>query len=157
MKKGTDMKVFVMRGLPGSGKSTWIERVRKDFGQGGSAVVSADHHHVKGGVYRFDPSKIRMAHDACLGSFLSAVREGKLAALFVDNTNVSVWELAPYVRLAELFNHEVEIIRIECDPLVAAKRNVHGVPAATVFRMWDALRSERLPGHWKETVELAVT
>jgi hypothetical protein len=67
----------------------------------------------------------------------------------VSNTNIRVWELAPYVRIAEAFGFEVRIMRMVCRPEVAIARGVHGVPVEQVWKMFTEM--ETLPAHWRET------
>lgn len=140
------MKVIIMRGIPGAGKSSWIRSISDD-----ATIVSADYFHVgKDGVYRFDPRNASAAHDQCLKRFLELVQGD--STVIVDNTNIRGWEIAPYYRVAEVSGADVSIVRIECDPYIAARRNAHGVPLKNVLDMWAALRAESLPPWWKETV-----
>ena len=74
--------------------------------------------------------------------------------VIVDNTNLTAWELAPYVRLAELYGYNYQILTFWCDPLVCAKRNVHGVPVDRIFCMNQTLLNEKLPPHWKHRIIL---
>lgn len=147
--------VYLMRSIPGGGKSTWVanEIARLYLRRGDYAVCSADHFFVRDNdqKYMFVPEKLGEAHTACLRSYLNALLE-RTKFIFVDNTNIHAWELAPYVTLAAVFGREATIVRVECDPFVALSRNVHGVPPQTVGRMWATLLAERLPAHWKETV-----
>ena len=54
----------IMRGLPGSGKSTIASRIQEQLPQ--VQVCSADHHFIdEEGEYRFDLSKLGAAHAAC--------------------------------------------------------------------------------------------
>lgn len=51
----------ILRGAPGSGKTTWALANRQT-----STLCSADHYFTgPDGVYRFDASKIGLAHAAC--------------------------------------------------------------------------------------------
>lgn len=138
------MKVTILRGLPGSGKSTLIAKEFPD-----ATVVSADHYFVdEAGVYRFDPARLKDAHGACLREFIHHVRGGNPRTIVVDNTNVCAWEMAPYAATAQAYGYEFEIVTIECDVETALKRNVHGVPEETIRRMADRLKTEELPPFW---------
>lgn len=150
------MKVYIMSGIPGSGKSTWIKQ-HSGIHPNDILICSADNFHVgTDGVYRFDPKNISHAHNYCLSQYLNFLNDGPerhrrsgVKALFVDNTNLAGWEIAPYYRLAEMMRYEVEIVRIWCDPLVAAQRNVHDVPMDRVFAMYQTMLRETFPPQWK--------
>jgi hypothetical protein len=128
------------------------------------------------GGYKFDPSKIGLAHQACFRKFLDALTstDGKTvlilrgipgagkstltrdiqADIVVDNTCTSVAEISPYVLAGEAFGYSVKIITLRCDPKIAAARNVHGVPAHAVERMAKTLDEEtkRIPPWWSHEI-----
>lgn len=138
------MQVKIMRGMPGSGKTTYA---KKNYP--GAVYCSADDYHTgTDGIYRFVPANTPRAHQACLRKFLDAVRDG-CELVVVDNTNTQAWEIATYYRLAELFDYEVEIVHARCPLEVCLQRQTHNVPILTMFRMWQAL-SVSLPPHWRE-------
>lgn len=139
------MKVYIMRGLPGSGKSSWVKNFCPT-----DTVCSADHFHTVNGEYRYDPKNAGAAHGACLRQFVRALDVGT-DVLVVDNTNTTAVELAPYVRLCEAFGIEYEIVNIACDFATACERNIHAVPPATIWNMHQNLMTERIPPYWKQT------
>ena len=146
------MKVFILRGLPGCGKTTWIEKQIRHLSDAEQITVcSADHFHMRDGKYQFDARNIGPAHNVCLDKFLRAC-EHSVACIYVDNTNISAWEFAPYYRLAEVLGYPVRILRIHCDPLVAWERNLHKVSLKTVLDMNHRLHNESLPPWWKEEI-----
>lgn len=139
------MRVIIMRGLPGSGKSTWLKRNEPT-----ALVCSADDFFVTDeGVYLFDSKKLPQAHQACMRKFLdaTAAREPLIA---VDNTNLSLWEVGGYVAVAEALGYSVEIIRINAWAEDCAPRNVHGVSLEAIKKM--SLRFEKALSWWKEKV-----
>lgn len=147
------MKVYIMRGLPGSGKTSWINR----YLPGNTNVFSADFYHMtEEGVYQFDPKRASHAHNECLRSYdiclMLEMEHHALLPVAVDNTNILAWELAPYVRLAEIRGFEYEILHFLCDPETSIKRNIHTVPATTILRMHQDLLREELPPWWKVQV-----
>lgn len=122
-------KAYIMSGIPGSGKSTYI---RENLPQ--AVVCSADYFHIVGGEYRFDPSRARDAHAWCLRRFVEACQDARNPVV-CDNTNTTVAALAPYVAVAQAYGYETEILVFDCSELDSIKRNVHNVPAATIKKM----------------------
>lgn len=144
-------QVVILRGVPGAGKSTLVAR---EFP--GCTVVSADHHFMVGGEYRFNPAELPAAHRACWLAFLAAMQSGA-ETIVVDNTSTSVAEVSPYVLPAEAHGYSVKIITLLCPPSVAAERNVHGVPPVAVGAMDARLRDSiaALPPWWDHEVRMA--
>lgn len=147
-------KVLVLRGLPGSGKSTFVEKLPKYSHH--YTVVSADHFFTRTGSYVFDPKKLGEAHAECFRYALKVLQGPECYnVLVVDNTNISSWEPSPYVQAAAAFGVECEIVTLWCDPVVAAQRNVHKVPLPVILRMYNRLLNEELPAHWKQRIEIS--
>jgi hypothetical protein len=119
--------LYLIRGLPGSGKSTLATQMLNcgmvDY------RFEADLYFVNPeGEYRFDPTKIKDAHKACQDATRQVLREGKSVA--VANTFTQMWELKPYLKLAEELGVQVSVITKEGD-----YGNIHGVPEEAITRM----------------------
>ena len=148
------MKVKILCGISGSGKSTYIS---KHFPK--AVVCSADHFFLAdNGEYVFDPQKLGAAHAYCLRKFVQHLQApdltgGQVGTLVVDNTNTSMQEIAPYAALATAYGHDTEIIVLQADPVEAHKRNRHSVPLKSVMGQFDRLRGleKSLPPWWKVT------
>lgn len=129
-----EKSVVIMRGCPGSGKSTYLSRYYP-----GAFVCSADEYYVdERGDYRFNPKEIKWAHLFCQNAFIAALKNS-LPLIAVDNTNTLAWEFEKYVQLARNYGYNVLIVRIEVDPEKAAKRNVHGVAKHKVLQMHERI------------------
>jgi predicted kinase len=142
--------VSILVGVPGSGKSHHTASLT------GAVVVSADHYFVEvgGGVYAFDPTKLGAAHGQCLRRYTEALQRGE-SHVVVDNTNTTTLEMAPYVSLALAYGYAVTIVRVTCDPAIAAARNTHGVPEGAIRAMHariEATFQTGLPPFWPVTV-----
>lgn len=147
--------VFILRGVPGAGKSRLARKLRK--GRKNCEVISADHYFTPFGLgtgqYRFDPAKLGEAHSWCLRSFLEYL-QWERRTVIVDNTNTTAVEIAPYAALALAYGYKVQVITIAANAREAARRNVHGVPVETVLRMTKRLKEEtpRLPPWWPHKI-----
>jgi predicted kinase len=137
------MKVVILRGIPGSGKSTLA---KKEFP--GAVVASSDKHFYNvWGNYKFDANRLSQTHQLCWRDFHHALEDGE-PLIVVDNTNISVAEISPYVLPAQAYGYLVKIITLLCDPKEAAARNKHGVPEERVLSMDKYLREAVLPPWW---------
>jgi predicted kinase len=135
------MAVYIMQGIPGSGKSTLARRIER------ATIVSADRWFERNGEYHFRPDELPKAHAACLRQFIGLASNGGFSDIVVDNTNIRAWEMAPYVAIARAWELETHVIRLTCNPMVAARRCVHRVPDATIMRMVSEL--EDPPSAWR--------
>jgi predicted kinase len=133
--KAAEKQVIIMRGLPGSGKST---KARSH----GGVIVSADDFFMQGDEYVYDRSKIGEAHDESKRKFLEAIKAGE-PLVVVDNTNTQPWEYADYERWAGEHGYEVTIDEVKTDltPEELAQRTVHGVPAEIIQKMKDRMEA----------------
>jgi len=150
--EGMTTIVTILVGVPGSGKSHHTASLT------GAVVVSADHYFVElgGGTYAFDPSKLGAAHGQCLRRYTEALQRGE-AHVVVDNTNTTLLEMSPYISLALAYGYRVEIVRVTCDPAVAAARNTHGVPEGAIRAMHERITATfqtGLPPFWPVTVRM---
>ncbi len=108
---GNGAELVLIRGLPGSGKST-IAR-----GMEGYVHIEADMYHMKDGVYCFAPCNIGAAHAWCQAETLNYLRQGR--SVVVANTFVRVRDMAPYFKMG-----------FPCRVITATDkfRNIHEVP-----------------------------
>jgi predicted kinase len=136
MYKGTVLTII--RGLPGSGKTTKARKAQERFG---AALVSADDYFERDGEYRFNPAQLPAAHAACQAEarrFLASGRD-----VIVHNTFTQGWEATPYVNMASEFDAALCVVEVfdgGLDDAALAARNVHGVPQASIAAMrarWD--------------------
>jgi NEDD4-binding protein 2 len=130
-KWNPDKTLVVMRGLPGSGKS-YAAQVH------GGLILSTDDYFVVDGEYQFNPTLIGEAH-AWNQKRASYAMEDKVPVIVVDNTNIRLWEMKPYVLLAQKHGYRPVFCYPETEwatnPEECARRNSHGVPFEAIERM----------------------
>lgn len=166
---------YVLRGIPGSGKSTRAKEIKDSHEVDGKQVVtcSADDYFMqpidgdpnKGWVYKYDSSKIAHAHYECRRKASHAMRDG-VDVVIIDNTNVRSREMYPYVEMAVIYGYEVELVEPQTPwwhsvkPLLKGnksekaikphckvffEKNTHDVPEHTILKMLMRWDSDLTP------------
>ena len=134
-----DMKfAYIMRGIPGSGKSTVAEQIVESYGYcgpGEPVIHSTDNLCMVDGEYRFDPELAAQRHAQNLNEFRASLDAG-VPRVICDNTNIKVKQFAPYVEAAQAHGYQVVIVELVHPALdVAVERNSHGVPREVINQM----------------------
>jgi NEDD4-binding protein 2 len=124
-------KVYIMRGLPGCGKTT---RAKELVEKG--VILSTDDFFMIGEQYHFDPLLILDAHQWNQKRFRGALELG-ISPIVVDNTNILHVHMDPYIDLAQQYGYDIEVVPISTNMSdeQLAIRNVHGVPLNVIRRM----------------------
>lgn len=136
--------LYVMRGLPGSGKSTRAEAIAAAHRSHGTvAVLSTDQYWMRAGVYAFDATKLPDAHAWNYRRAVQAMDE-KTDVVVIDNTNILRRHFSNYIEAARQRGYAVEEVVIGTFDSefvrVCYERGVHGVPLATI--QWMAYNFE---------------
>ena len=118
-------QLIVMRGIPGSGKSTKAASIKKTCEEMRVScdVFSADHFFELAGKY--DPQFLELAHDWCyLRAHQALVDESTV--VIIDNTNLERWEMKKYAILSKKFSRSMRFIEPETDwkydPVICAEK-----------------------------------
>ncbi|MBI4919502.1 ATP-binding protein [archaeon] len=126
-------KLILMRGLPGSGKSTIANSLD-------GLVLSTDDFFIKKGVYKFNVRQAGIAHGWNQKRAKDAMSRGE-SLVIIDNTNITASEMKPYVKMALNYGYKVEILeatsphKLDVDKL--AEYNSHGVSKDSIQKMKD--------------------
>lgn len=118
--------LILLRGLPGSGKSTLGFLISE------KNVLSADDYFTdENGNYNFDPTKLKEAHSNCQLRCSILMKNGS-PKIVVANTFTQEWEFATYTDLAKHYNYRVHTLIVENRH---ESINVHNVPDEVLNNM----------------------
>ena len=127
------MKLILIRGVPGSGKST----IAEIFQLIGFSWFEADSYHINAeGEYCYSKANVKAAHEWCQRETFNALVNGN--SVVVSNTFTRLFEMEPYFDMAKTFGIEPNII-----VATGNWKNEHGVPESVIERMRN--RWEELP------------
>ena len=116
------LTLTLLRGLPGSGKSTLA-------GQMDAVHVEADMYFLNAeGVYTFQPSLLKQAHQWCESQAELLLKQSK--SVVVSNTFIKQWEMQAYRALAKQYQAKL-VIKV----CTGKYKSIHGVPAETIKKM----------------------
>jgi len=137
MKQAQRKIAYIMRGIPGSGKSTMAEYLVQGFENSRLSwrIHSTDALSYVDGRYDFDPSLLSQRHKQNLVNFRNSVANG-VPCVICDNTNVMKREFRPYVVAAQVFGYRIVFVELPHIPArLAARRTEHGVPVEVIESM----------------------
>jgi predicted kinase len=139
--KDDHKKFIIMRGLPGSGKSTKAKKLAGNQGQ----VFSADDYHVMmgNGKYDFRPENVGKAHSWNQRRAYAAVEAG-VPIVVIDNTNTTLREMRAYrkhMKLAMLMGYTISIEESDTEWAFnideCEKKGTHNVPRNVLEAMYN--------------------
>jgi predicted kinase len=123
--------VIILRGLPGSGKSTLCNMISQTPNEN-IIICSADHFFTK--LKYFDENRLHEAHDYCRDQFIDALNN-KVKIIIIDNTNITLDRYAFYKRKAKEYNRNSIVIEMSCHQQSSYERNVHQIPIEKINKM----------------------
>ena len=126
--------LFLVRGLPGAGKSTFANHIWNEY-----AICEADKYFInkETGEYNFDATKLREAHEWCRSEVETRMKDHQLNAQYypeivVSNTFTQEWEMKAYMDLAAKYGYQVVSLIVENRH---GNSSVHNVPDETIEKM----------------------
>ena len=125
-------ELFLLRGLPGSGKSTLAKSI-------GGIHIEADQYFMEDGVYNFDASKLKNAHNYCQAQTQAWMKtdgeQVNVDRLVVSNTFTMEWEMDYYFELAKEYGYQVYSLIVENRHGGSENTNIHNVPKEKIDSM----------------------
>lgn len=114
--------LILLRGLPGSGKTTLAKLLvgDKDYCHKEADTYFVD----REGNYNFNPSKIKDAHAWCKSEIEFAMKN-EHSPVVVSNTFTQEWEMEAYYELAKTYGYQVSSIIVENRH---GGKNIHNCP-----------------------------
>jgi len=132
MEKEWTGDLILLRGLPGSGKSTLGDVILYTNQLTNQDVLSADNFFIdKNGEYVFDGAKIKEAHNNCQQKCAERMKH-EFLKIVVANTITEEWEMKPYFEMADRYDYKVFSIVVENRH---GGINEHNVPEEVLTKM----------------------
>lgn len=137
--------LLLLRGLPGSGKTTLANSLMSlTADRPFVAVIAADDFFTDSdtGEYRFDPARLGEAHQDCQDRAWMAMSV-EIPLVIVHNTFSRNWEMAAYRELAEEHGYRLTVATVEGD-----HGSLHAPPEvrermAERWEQWDSEKAVR--------------
>ena len=102
--------LYLLRGLPGAGKSTLAKSI-------GAIYFEADMFFMEGNEYKFNPLKLKDAHAWCQNQVRISMKNANggmtPTRIAVANTFTQEWEMESYYKMAEEFGFTVFSMIVE--------------------------------------------
>lgn len=118
---GVKPKLLILRGAPGSGKTTLAEKMFPTW----EHICADDYFTQRDGTYIFDASLLQTSHDVCFKRTGNALRQGK--NVVVHNTFRTLSELNRYHEFSKI--SDARIFRV-----VSQFKSKHQIPDSIMYR-----------------------
>ena len=135
-------KVIIIRGIPGSGKSTFSNKLINEIKAKGEDAkdFEADNFFMKDGKYKFNPSLLYFAHCWCFNHFKKYIETTgeKTRTAIVSNTFTTMKEVKKYLDYVHQNGIQCIVFRMN-----SQHQNIHDVPEEVLKIMTD--RFQEIP------------
>lgn len=122
--------IILLRGLPGSGKSTMARLLSE---QGKYPVFSVDDYFTdkESDTYHFVFDQNHLAYKQCKEFTEEAMKNG-VKKIFLDNVFSMDWEMEPYFNLAFTYGYQLHVVTVEN---YHGGKNIHGISDEQIGKM----------------------
>ena len=145
----TDVRMILLQGSVGVGKSTIARELDKDPDV---SVVSIDNYFEKDGKYHYQSENLPEAHSYCL-SIIRDLLVTTDSIIVVDNCNKNNEDVRQYL---DLVDHKAVVIHIKVkdqnEAIKCGKRSTHKVPQSSIIKTFRGI--ETLAGKGIQYIEI---
>ena len=128
--------LILLRGLPGSGKSSFAKVISEN---GKYPVYSVDDYFTSpSGEYQFNFQENHLAYKSCENNTRNSLEMG-LEKVIVDNTFTLEWELEPYFKMGKEYGYSVFVMTMEN---WHGGENIHGIPKEQLEKMANKFKTK---------------
>jgi len=128
--------LVIIRGLPGSGKSTMARELRDEAGFPYYHVEADMFFTDDNGTYTFNGLEIAAAHDWCHKQVAQALENG--LNVVVSNTFTRMWEIKPYIDMCAKLKIPYKIVEAKGN-----YQSIHNIPEYAMHKMrsrWEEIQ-----------------
>ena len=138
-KREKNVKIaLVMRGTPGSGKSTFSNFLKNECG---ASVHEVDQLHTDSGKFNWDYERADEFYEKNFDNFKKSCEESEHLVI-ADCMNLYYEEVERYVSCARGMGYHVYVVTADIStPEIGASRNLHGVEIEKLTKMREAFEN----------------
>ncbi|XP_047531234.1 uncharacterized protein LOC125066945 [Vanessa atalanta] len=142
--------LIIMRGLSGSGKTYLAKKLidaiypvqsERNYS---THIFSTDNYFMQNNLYVFDKSRLSEFHERNERMARNSMVKG-VSPVIIDNTNVELWEMKPYVYEGIKNGYIVEVVEPNTpwarNPKQLQRHTLHNVPIHTIQRKLDTYQN----------------
>jgi tRNA uridine 5-carbamoylmethylation protein Kti12 len=152
-------QVIIITGIDGSGRTSLARQLANKVSHLGEAIIcSTDDFYMGSGEYRFDSGLLPKASAQCFKKFISALTgtgiysNRKISVIIIDNANIGLEDISPYMLAAQSFDCKAEVIEIKCDTRLGMDRTLKKSSFNTISMQNTKLSQRNIPPHWNYRV-----
>jgi len=131
--------LIILRGLPGSGKTT-LANLLSENGKHPAFSIDSYFENEKG-EYHFKFEENHKAYRACEEKTETALQLNT-PKVFIDNAFTLDWEIEPYFKLAKKYNYQVHVVTVEN---YHGSQNIHAISNDQLQKMAEKYKVKLIP------------